>query len=110
MELALLALELTVASDGYRATQKVVGQTISATAGQWTCIANRRANFGTPLVLPPRRATSLRPRRRRVSSGLSRQLRCQRLGSAAPQVFFDDGVALGIERDDVDVRPVARMA
>jgi len=25
-------------------------------------------------------------------------------------VFFDDGVALGIERDDADVRPVARVA
>ena len=45
-----------------------------------------------------------------MSSGLSRLSRCQRLGVAAPQVFLDDAVALGMERDDADVRPVARVA
>jgi predicted acetyltransferase len=47
---------------------------------------------------------------RRVSSGLSHLSRCQRLGVAAPQVVFDDAVALGIERDGADVRPVACLA
>lgn len=47
---------------------------------------------------------------RRVSSGLSRLSCGQRLGIDAPQMCCDDRVALGIERDDSDVRPVACLA